>query len=209
MPNLNVALTATLLASPLLLLGPLVTLLYRRGRMEKETPQGGKVPVPEGAQIKVSCTTTGGVSKHIELRSNDIRRDFRHHGEHWRYAQELGIHDFEDYWWHLLEDLGLNGEQRYLFKDSPVELDIKPMVDHQGSKQVLVSFRYSECTNPFREIILEVPEDKDMASERLWKQQTAHLRNGHGETVSVKIGDLDDADYEVFKMVMDYFQSTS
>ncbi len=203
MSNLNTALATTLLASPILLLGPFTALLYRGATDAKEeSPQKVKFPVSEEARITVSCTTTGGVSKRLDLRSKDVKTDFHHHGEHWRYAQGLGIDDFEDYWWHLLGDLGPAGEQNYLFKDSAVELGIGPVVNRQGKKQILVSFRYSECKDAFREMILEVPEEKDLESEGVWRQQKAHIRYGHGERVTVKIGDLGDSDYEVFRMVM-------
>ena len=220
MSTLNTALAATLVASPLLLLSPLAVLLYRRARMEKDAPEAQmskkemiteeekpgkkKVPVPKGAQMTVACTASGGVSKYVELRARDVKKDFWQRGEHWRYAQELGIDQYEDYWWHLLDDLGLHGQQKYLFKDSIVELDVKPIIDSKGSKQILVTFRYRECTEPFREMLIEVPEDKDLESERAWRQQMAHLRNDHGKIVSIKISDLDASDYEAFGQVMAY-----
>lgn len=220
MSTLNTTLATTLVASPLLLLSPLAVLLYRRARMEKEAPEAQmpkkemiaeegkprkkKVSVPKDAQMTVACTTSGGVSKYVELRVRDIKKDFRQRGEHWRYAQELGIDEYEDYWWHLLDDLGLHGQQKYLFKDSIVELGIKPIVDSKGSKQILVTFRYRECTAPFREMLIEVPEDKDLKSERAWRQQMAHLRDDHGKIMSVKISDINGSDYEAFRQVMAY-----
>ncbi|KAL8855762.1 MAG: hypothetical protein Q9178_007580 [Gyalolechia marmorata] len=166
MSNLNTALAKTILASPILLLGPLTTLLYRRGtKAKEESPEKVKFPVSENARITASWITTGGESKRLDLRSKDVKTDFHHHGEHWRYAQGLGIDDFEDYWWHLLRDLGPAGEKNYLFKDSAVELDIRPVVDRQGMKQILVSFRYRECKDAFREMFLEVPQQMDLESE--------------------------------------------
>ena len=203
MSNLNTALATTLPASPILLLGPLTALFYCRGTKPKEeSPEKVKFPVSKDARITVSCTTTGGVSKRLDLRSKDVRTDFHDHGEHWRYAQGLGIDAFEDYWWHLLGDLGPAGEQNYLLKDSAVELDIKPVVHLQGVKQILVSFRYCKYKDAFRKIFLEMPEEKDFESEGVWRQQKAHIRYGHGAIATVKIGDLGNSDYDVFRMVM-------
>ncbi|KAL8840270.1 MAG: hypothetical protein Q9176_003962 [Flavoplaca citrina] len=152
--------------------------------------------LPENDEVSVTYDTPDGSSTQESLYAVDIWRDFHHHGRHWLVAQEFGIESFEEYWYLLLGDDDVTREPL------PVDIKVTPLFDcNRTLKQILVSFRYlrnGKLSQEFKEMSLRVPEVKDWQSKQAWMRQTAHIRCKHGNDFSIKIGDLEDFEYEAF-----------
>ncbi|KAL8776695.1 MAG: hypothetical protein Q9213_008172 [Squamulea squamosa] len=196
------AFRSAILATPILLLGPLGAYTHYILKQRKANTKAPVLPT------NTAPKNTKGKRKNFKVKRKDIEEDVRNEPDHWYMFEDPNKENFEDYWGYLFGGYEASRGHRHKYGES-LAMEVAPVFcEHSLGTltHIVVTFVFADGEEEgkiWREIMIEVPTEGNWHVKKAWMDRIVHVREYDGYTVVIEVRDFGRSDFRAFRQAVD------